>query len=69
MFAAITKAKGGTIHLANKPDLRAELAIWLNLATKSQEGPWYKERHFDVQTTPLDSDASSNQWGATGGPV
>ena len=67
MFAAITKAKGGTIHLANKPDLRAELAIWLNLATKSQEGPWNKERHFDVQTTPLNSDASSNQWGGVVG--
>jgi len=34
------------------------------LATSSQQGPWYKERHYDVQVPPANSDASANQWGA-----
>jgi len=63
MFAAIAKARGRVIALANKHDLREELKIWLRLSTTSQRGPWYKERHYDVRVTSSYSDASANQWG------
>ena len=62
-FAAIAKAKGREIELCKTPDLRAELGIWLDLSATSQEGPWYKPRHFAPQIAVAASDASSNQWG------
>ena len=63
MFAAINRAKGPVIHLGSRPDLCAELRIWLDLSTTSQEGPWYKARHYEVALTAGSSDASSNQYG------
>lgn len=63
MFAAIKNAKGTSIQLANKPDLRAELRKWLELSSTSQEGPWFKARHYHLELTRASSDASSNQYG------
>ena len=36
MLAAINRAKGPVIHLGSRPDLCAELRIWLDLSTTSQ---------------------------------
>ena len=62
MFAAIAKAEGRAIQRDSTPDLRAELRAWLSLSSTSQEGPWYKARHFASRVTLAASDASSNQW-------
>jgi len=58
------RSSGSRDLTLDESDLRAELTIWLGLATSSQQGPWYKERHYDVQVPPANSDASANQWGA-----
>ena len=63
MFAAIARATGRVIDLGPLPDLRAELRTWLGLSATSQEGPWYKARHYAVKLTQASSDASSNQYG------
>lgn len=63
MFAASKKAKDSKIHLGDKPDLRAGLSIWLGLSTTSQEGPWYRWRHYDLTPTTAASGASSTQFG------
>ena len=67
MFTAISKANGRAIRLETHADLRAELEIWLGLSTTSQEGPWYKEKHYEVTITTASSDASSNQHGGVVG--
>lgn len=51
------------IRLNNKPDLGAELGIWLSLSAKSQEGRWYRSRHYDLTLTKASSNPSSNQYG------
>ena len=63
MFAAIAKAKGRAIQLDSRPELPEELRTWLSLSSTSQEGPWYKARHFESQATVAASDGSWNQWG------
>ena len=63
MFAALKRASGTSIRLRDKPDLVAELSRWLQLSSTSQEGPWFKARHFKLTLTQGSSDASSTQYG------